>query len=125
MARKYIFETDLEAGDCGLQEDEQVRVTYSASPGRPATPPSYAFGGDPPEPPEVEITGVFFWRQGQWEEVRSTELSAKVEEHILDCYQDRLLENASEEDEAEREYQLELRRDADYIGAANDDDGWD
>jgi len=38
----------------GLRETG-VDVTYNYTPGRPARGPSYASGGEPPDPPEVEF----------------------------------------------------------------------
>lgn len=38
----------------GLGEIE-VEITYRFTPGRPARGPSYASGGEPAEPPEVEF----------------------------------------------------------------------
>lgn len=35
--------------------DGLVEVTFSFTPGRPATPPAYSHGGLPPEDPEFEI----------------------------------------------------------------------
>lgn len=39
----------------GEESEIEVYLNYSITRGRPATPPSYASGGDPPEPAEIEI----------------------------------------------------------------------
>lgn len=41
----------------GLRETG-VNVTYKYTPGRPARGPSYACGGEPPEPPEVTFVSA-------------------------------------------------------------------
>lgn len=51
-ARRFTFDTTV-----GKREAE-VRVTYSMTPGRPEQGPTYACGGQPAEPPEIEIVSV-------------------------------------------------------------------
>ena len=41
----------------------EAHVAFRFTPGRPATPPSYASGGDPPEGPEIEIERVKLTRE--------------------------------------------------------------
>ena len=43
----------------GLGEID-VEITYHYTPGRPARGPSYASGGEPPDPPEVEFLSAKF-----------------------------------------------------------------
>jgi len=40
------------------RDEGDIEVTYTITPGRPATGPSYASGGEPAEPPEVELIEV-------------------------------------------------------------------
>ena len=54
MARRFQFTVDHMIG----REEVELVVTYSVTAGRPETGPSYACGGTPAEPDEVEIISV-------------------------------------------------------------------
>ena len=59
MSREYTMKLYRGGGwkDADEVEREYV-VTYTISKGYPATGPSYASGGEPAEPPEVELIDV-------------------------------------------------------------------
>jgi hypothetical protein len=50
MTKHYSLTAYRDAGD--------IEVTYTITAGRPAIGPSYASGGEPAEPPEVELIEV-------------------------------------------------------------------
>jgi hypothetical protein len=56
-AREFSFWTEIERDDAAIE----VEVTYSVTPGHPETGPTYACGGTPAEPAEVEIYQVRHW----------------------------------------------------------------
>ena len=44
---------------CPFAGDEiEVKITYNYTPGRPARGPSYASGGEPADPPEIEFVSA-------------------------------------------------------------------
>jgi hypothetical protein len=62
-ARQFTFTHTLERSlvdACGWEGEYEVElvVTYSVTPGQPERGPSYACGGTPAEPAEVEIISV-------------------------------------------------------------------
>ncbi len=60
---KYKFETIV----CilVLDQDIELELGYNYTPGRPEQGPSYASGGEPEEPPEVEFGDVRFIDENQ------------------------------------------------------------
>lgn len=53
--RRYTYETNVEVSsgdDCG--PDFDIRVSFTVVPGGPETPPSYASGGSPAYPAEID-----------------------------------------------------------------------
>ena len=53
-SRRFQFTVDHMVG----RREIELVVTYSMTPGRPEQGPTYACGGQPVEPPEVEIIAV-------------------------------------------------------------------
>ena len=51
MARTYFQ-------DWTLDDEREVTVEFTVIPGRPETGPTYACGGTPAEPPEIEIVAI-------------------------------------------------------------------
>lgn len=58
MARSYTHRLPILLSIAGEEHEIEVDVQYTVTPGRPATPPSYASGGDPPEPAEIDLQSV-------------------------------------------------------------------
>lgn len=58
MARHYTHTLSLSLGGDEPTWEGEATVAYVVHPARPATPPSYASGGDPPEPALVEDVTV-------------------------------------------------------------------
>ncbi len=58
MARKYTHRLPMLLSIAGEEHEVEVDVQYTVTPGRPATPPSYESGGDPPTDAEIEILSV-------------------------------------------------------------------
>lgn len=56
MKRRYTYATCLSFGEDGspTYSEREVEVSFVVYWGRPATGPSYASGGDPAEPDEVD-----------------------------------------------------------------------
>lgn len=54
MSRQFQFTVDHMVG----RREIELLVTYSVTPGRPETGPTYSCGGTPAEPDEVEIVSV-------------------------------------------------------------------
>lgn len=55
MSRRYIYETNVEvsSGDeCG--PDFDIKVSFTVTPGEPEAGPSYACGGTPASPAEID-----------------------------------------------------------------------
>lgn len=59
MPYRYEYSTTLSIG----RNERDVLVTYTVTPGCPETGPSYACGGTPAFPPEVEIERVEIMRE--------------------------------------------------------------
>ena len=79
-----------------LSEEFTIHIVAGYSPGRPATPPSYDSGGDPPEPDEWELRKItdVTYREG----TLTYDASGKPQF----SYQDRsLVANMSEADRGE------------------------
>ena len=90
-------------------------IIFRFTPGRPATPPSYASGGDPPEGPEINITRVTLTRvtlTRETEEVLECDWLADFVETSLHDDPDKLIEIASEERDAEEDEAAERRYEA-------------
>lgn len=54
MAKRFQFTVDHMVG----RREIELVVTYSVSPGCPEQGPTYSCGGQPAEPPEVEIIAI-------------------------------------------------------------------
>lgn len=59
MARTHIHYAYIETGTEDDADDFEVEVVYTFSPGCPEQGPSYACGGQPADPPEVDIQGAY------------------------------------------------------------------
>ena len=59
MTRTYTLTTSRGGGiNDAIEEEQEFTVTYTISKGYPARGPSYASGGEPAEPPQVELLTV-------------------------------------------------------------------
>jgi hypothetical protein len=59
MTRTYTLTTSRGGGiNDAIEEEQEFTVTYTISKGYPASGPSYASGGEPAEPPQVELLTV-------------------------------------------------------------------
>ena len=85
-----------------------VHIDFTFAPGRPATPPSYASGGDPPEGPEIDIQMVTLF-QDEGGTFHCAWLENWVEEKLHDdpSY---LIERASDERIAEEDEAADFKR---------------
>jgi len=86
----------------------EAHVDFSFTPGRPATPPSYASGGDPPEGPEIEIERVKLTRE-TGEVLECDWLSDFVETSLRDD-PEHLIEIASDDRIAEADEAADFKR---------------
>ena len=57
MASKHTLTAFFPFGE----EEVDVEVTYTYLAGRPARGPSYASGGEPADPPEIEFVSAGSW----------------------------------------------------------------
>ncbi len=57
MTTKHTHRLPILLSIAGEEREIEVEVFYAVTPGHPATPPSYASGGDPPVSAEIEVTG--------------------------------------------------------------------
>lgn len=87
----------------GRREIELV-VTYSVTPGSPETGPTYACGGTPAEPDEVEIVSIKHNGQPFY-------LSDEEEDALLQQAINRAGEDLAEEHAAEMDWRYQERRD--------------
>ena len=86
----------------------EAHVAFRFTPGRPATPPSYASGGDPPEGPEIEIERVKLTRETG--EVLDCDWLAEFVETSLHDDHDALIEAASDDRVAEADEAADFKR---------------
>lgn len=100
MARRFQFTVDHMVG----RREIELVVTYSVTPGRDATGPTYACGGTPAEPHEVELVSV---------KHNGTEfpLSSEDEEALLEQAYERADEDLREEAAAEADWRYQEYRD--------------
>lgn len=59
------YERDVSEPDRGLA-DAELRISFVFHPAQPMTAPSYASGGEPPEPAFAEFDGVMREVDGKW-----------------------------------------------------------
>lgn len=97
MQKRNIHESIkyVEMAYNGEKIDIEVLVEYTYIPGTPERGPSYSSGGEPADPPEVELQGVWLLNN----------LGKKVEEiELTDADQDRITRRIMENhEEPERE----------------------
>jgi len=86
-----------------VYDGASVRVTGSVSPGYPERGPSYACGGTPAEPPEVEDLCIYAEDGTEMED---------ADGDIFEALQDDILERVSEDDAADQCEAAERRHDA-------------
>jgi hypothetical protein len=55
MTTKHTHRLPVLLTVAGEESEIEVYLNFSITRARPATPPSYASGGDPPEPAQIEI----------------------------------------------------------------------
>lgn len=99
-ARRFQFTVDHMVG----RREIELVVTYSVIPGCPETGPTYACGGTPAEPDEVEIISIK--HNGQPFTVSDEEEDALLQQAI-----DRAGEDMAEEYAAAMEWRAQQRRD--------------
>jgi len=88
-----------------------AHIDFTFAPGRPATPPSYASGGDPPEGASVEIDRIRMKHAGGWILWKTCEWLEEFVDKSLRDDPSFLIEHASndriadEDEAAERRYE--------------------
>ena len=100
MARRFQFTVDHMIG----REEVELVVTYSVTPGCPEMGPTYACGGTPAEPDEVEIISVK--HNGQ-----PVTLSDEEEEALLEQAIARSADDLADEYAAEADWRYQEARD--------------
>lgn len=111
MAYRYDHTLYLSIG----RNEVALEVVYSVTPGRPATGPSYACGGTPEEPAEVEIHTVEAvldeWRFGK-KITKREPVTGWLLDLISNCpdINADLLSEAGEEDSDRRAEYAQMRR---------------
>jgi len=121
MTRRYTHTLSLSLGGDEPVWEGEVTVTYVVHPARPAAPPSYASGGDPPEPALVEditvthIDGAVVVGGGLSDEARTLEAVIEGSDALLAV----LLQEAAETDAADYDDAMGRRYEA-----ARDDRGF-
>ena len=86
----------------------EAHIDYTFTPGSPATPPSYASGGDPPEGASVEIARIVLWLDG-----KTINLQKWLEEFIegsIRSDSDYLIERASDDRVAQEDEAADFKR---------------
>jgi hypothetical protein len=102
MSKRFQFTVDHMVG----RREIELVVTYSMTPGRPEQGPTYACGGTPAEPPEVEIVSVK--HNGQPFKLTDDEEEALADEAFARCMDDWRDEQAAEADWRYQEYRDRL-----------------
>ena len=109
MTSKHSYRTGLTIHlHDGAEHEFDVVIDFDFVPGSPERGPSYASGGEPADPPEVDITSVRVF--DEWNIERAAIAAAIrwfVESDI--AIEDCLIETASEDDRAAREEAAERR----------------
>lgn len=100
MAKRFQFTVDHMIG----REEVELVVTYSVTPGRPETGPTYSCGGTPAEPDEVEIVSIK--RNGQ-----PVTLSDEEEEALWELAIGRAGDDLAEEYASEADWRYQEARD--------------
>lgn len=99
-ARRFQFTVDHMLG----RQEVELVVTYSMTPARPYTPPSYSHGGLPPEDAEVELVSIK--HNG-----KPVTLSDEEEAALLEMAIDRSSQDWEDEKAAEADWHYQERRD--------------
>ena len=105
---KHVYTVDYQIGD----QTVLLKVAFNFSAGRPATGPTYACGGTPAEPAEVDITSLEWARDNkitrtyEWHKIEGALFDFIAEDeylHIELCYR---IEDGAE-DAADRRYEMD------------------
>jgi hypothetical protein len=113
VARTLTHTIHITLSVLGDETDIPARVVYNYTPGIPARGPTYSSGGEPPEPPEIEVLSaelqISEWKDGKtvrsWIDAPSWVLGAIIdseEAHIA-------LDEAAGDPELEAEARRESR----------------
>lgn len=100
MTRRFQFTVEHMIG----RSDVELVVTYSVTPGRPETGPTYSCGGTPAEPDEVEIVSIK--HNG-----KPVTLSDAEEERLLEMAIGRAGDDLADEAAAEADWRYQERCD--------------
>ncbi len=100
MGKRFQFTVDHMVG----REEIELVVTYRVTPGCPETGPTYACGGTPAEPDEVEIISIK--HNGQ-----PFNVSDEEEEALLDRAIERSGDDMADEYAAEQDWRYQEARD--------------
>lgn len=120
MARRHTYSTNVEVSsgdDCG--PDFDVTVSFTVTPGEPATGPSYACGGTPASPPEIDdirletVNGKPrpWGMYDGWIKDEDAEFEASIVSLLenSDRHWEAMMEVAAEAEEADRDAAAEAR----------------
>ncbi len=102
MAKQYTMIACRPGSHAGCEGENEYVVTYTMTPGRPASGPTYACGGTPEEYPEVELINVN--RDGM--------VGVQTDDHEDDWLINYIMENHEIDDGSdEADYRYEQERD--------------
>lgn len=120
MARRYTYSTNVEVSsgdDCG--PDFDIEVSFTVTPGEPETGPSYACGGTPASPAEIDdirletVNGkpAPWEAYGGWIADEDAEFEATIVSLLEnnDRHWEAMMQVAAEADEADRDAAAEAR----------------
>lgn len=123
MTRRYTYETNVEISsgdDCG--PDFDIKVSFTVTPGEPETGPSYACGGTPASPAEIDdirletVNGKPrpWGMYNGWIKDEDAEFEATVASLLENSnrHWESMMQEAAEADEADRDAAAEARGDA-------------
>lgn len=106
MAKRFQFTVDHMIG----RREVELVVTYSVTPEQPETGPTYACGGTPAEPAEVELISI---KQNG----NAITLSDEEEDALLCMAQERCRGDLAEEAAAEADWRYQEYRDRQLMDA--------
>lgn len=118
--QRFRYATSVSFGGDTPTAEFEVELTYTFLPGSPERGPTYASGGEPPDPPEVDDVRLELvdgrprpWQDGPHLDQKRND--DELEESVIDKLYDALIEDgeAQYRDEmvAAMEYRAEARRD--------------
>lgn len=118
MTTRYTYAATLSWGGDTPTAELEVECSYTVSWGAPAQGPSYASGGQPADPDEIDDIKIISVDGKPWPVDLSHGFQTEAEdadmlvEKLMNDHYDRMLENASEEDAARYDDAREMREDA-------------